>query len=295
MNETAFGLLVVDKPVGPTSHDVVARARKGTGIRKVGHTGTLDPLASGVLVLCLGPATRLSEFLIASDKEYRAVVRFGSTTDTYDSEGSPLETTGRSPSTEKLQEALVEFEGKQEQTPPRYSAVKVAGKRAYQLARAGQAVEIKPRTVEIHSLEVLRYSPPDLELHVRCSSGTYLRSLAHDLGQAVGTGAFLADLRRTRAGRFRVEQAVALEALEKEFQSGDWRSLLIPAAQALPEFPVVNLDQSRLEEIRHGRPIPSDGEAQGLARAIAPDGELAAVLRASEDGSQWKPSKVFMV
>lgn len=294
MSESAFGLLVVDKPVGPTSHDVVARVRKGTGIRKVGHTGTLDPRASGVLVLCLGQATRLSEYLVSSDKEYRALIRFGSTTDTYDSEGSPIETTGQSPSLGELRNALVQFEGQQEQTPPRYSAVKVAGKRAYRRARAGQEVEIEPRTVEIYSLDVMSYEPPDLELYVHCSSGTYLRSLAHDLGQVVATGAFLADLRRTRAGQFTIERAVSLEELERMFQSGDWSSLLIPAAQALPEFPAVNLDRIGVEEIRNGRPIPSGGKAEGLARAIAPDGELAAVLRGSADGSLWKPSKVFL-
>lgn len=294
MSESAFGLLVVDKPVGPTSHDVVARVRKGTGIRKVGHTGTLDPRASGVLVLCLGQATRLSEYLVSSDKEYRALIRFGSTTDTYDSEGSPIETTGRSPSLGELRSALVQFEGQQEQTPPRYSAVKVAGKRAYQRARAGQEVEIEPRMVEVYSIDVMSYEPPDLELYVHCSSGTYLRSLAHDLGQVVATGAFLADLRRTRAGQFTIERAVSLEELETMFQSGDWSSLLVPAAQALPEFPAVNLDRIGLEAIRNGRPIPSDGKAEGLARAIAPDGELAAVLRGSADGSLWKPSKVFL-
>lgn len=294
MSDPAYGLLIVDKPVGPSSHAVVVSVRRGTGIRKVGHTGTLDPRASGVLVLCLGQATRLSEYLAAADKEYRAVVRFGAATDTYDAEGSPTEMTGQSPSLEQLREILVDFVGRQEQTPPSFSAVKVAGKRAYQRARAGEALEMDARSIELYSLVLIDYSPPDLELHVHCSSGTYLRSLAHDLGRAVETGAHLADLRRTRAGRFNLEQAVPLADLEQDYESGGWREHLVPAAEALPEFPAIELGPGQVVDIRNGRPIAADYQAEGLARAIGPDGDLAAILRASSDGAQWQPAKVFL-
>lgn len=294
MNSIASGLLVIDKPVGPTSHAVVVRVRKGTGIRKVGHTGTLDPQASGVLVLCLGQATRLSQYLVTCDKEYTARIRFGVTTDTYDSEGTPTRKTGLSPSADAVQVALEGFLGPQEQVPPAFSAVKVGGKRAYRRARAGEVLELRPRTIEVFAIELLDYSPPDLEIRVHCSSGTYVRSLAHDLGQATETGAYLAGLRRLRSGDFGLDQAVPLSELERVFRSGSWQDHLVGAREALREFPEVQLDQDHLADIRNGRPIAAKQTAQGLACAIAPDGELAAILRASEGGNRWLPSKVFV-
>lgn len=293
MSVDPFGLLVVDKPAGPSSHDVVARVRRGTGIRKVGHTGTLDPRASGVLVICVGPATRLSEYLISSDKEYRARIRFGSATDTYDSEGSETERTGRSPERGDLESILRRLQGPAMQTPPAYSAVKVSGKRAYRRARAGEDLQLNPRPVELYSLEIVSYEPPDLVLDVHCSAGTYLRSLAHDLGQLAGTGAYLADLRRTRAGNFDLSDAVSLGKLEDGFESGAWEQWLIPAAQALPDFPVVNLDDMQLSAVISGRRIPSDEPAQGLVRGLDRRGRLVAILSAVPGSDQWQPAKVF--
>lgn len=289
-----FGVLVVDKPVGPTSHKVVSIVRKGTRARKVGHTGTLDPRASGVLVLCLGAATRLSEYLAEGRKEYEAVVRFGIVTDTYDADGRVLETTDRVPSLEEIKSVLPEFEGQVDQTPPVYSAIRVKGKRAYELARSGEDVEMESRPVDIYALEALTYQPPDFLLRVECSSGTYIRSLAHDLGQRLSAGAHLAALRRSRSGHFGLEQAVALSELERGFNDGSWREHLIPAAESLPDFPKVRIASDQVSLVRNGHSIPADGEAEGLARGITPNGTLAAILEAVSDGEIWHPVKVFL-
>ena len=184
-----FGLIIVDKPVGPTSHRVVSLVRKGSRIRKVGHAGTLDPRASGVLVLCLGQATRLSEFLSTTSKRYEAQIQFGSSTKTYDAEGEVTGSTGNAPSSPMLEQALEKFRGEIEQVPPPYSAIKIKGRKAYEIAREGGTVDLEARKVRIHLLEMLSYEPPSLSLVVECSAGTYIRSLAHELGEAVQTGA----------------------------------------------------------------------------------------------------------
>lgn len=289
-----FGFFIVDKPVGPTSHNIVTLVRRGTGVRKVGHAGTLDPRASGVLILCLGPATRLSEYLSTSSKRYEAVVRFGTATQTYDAEGPVLRQTEAVPTLEEIQAVLPEFRGEIEQVPPPFSAIKVRGKKAYELARAGQDVQLEPRTVTIHLLRILEYQPPDLLLDVECTAGTYIRSLAHDLGARVSTGAYLASLRRTRAGPFSLEDAVPLPKLEVGFLTNKWTRYLISAVEALPDFPMVKVEGDNLEFIRFGRRIPAEPGSSGMARAIGPDGELIAVLEIVEEGKKWHPRKVFL-
>jgi tRNA pseudouridine55 synthase len=291
----AFGLFIVDKPVGPTSHKIVSMVRQGTGVRKVGHAGTLDPRASGVLVLCIGSATRLSEYLSTSEKRYEAVVRFGSSTETYDAEGDVIRQSNAAPTLEQIEAMLPEFRGDIKQVPPPYSAIKVEGKRAYELAREGKEVDLEPRDVTIQKLEVLDYQPPDVVLDVECSAGTYIRSLAHDLGDRLGVGAHLADLRRTKAGPFDEQDAVPLPKLEVGFLTGKWEQYLRPAADALPDFPMVHLSEEAYELVRNGRRIPAEPESEGLARAIGPDGELVAVLEAVPEKDEWHPSKVFMV
>lgn len=288
-----FGLLIVDKPVGPTSHSVVNVVRRGTGVRKVGHAGTLDPRASGVLVLCLGAATRLSEYLSASRKGYEAVVRFGQATDTYDADGQVVLDTGRSPSLEEIEACLGDFEGEQVQVPPAYSAIKLQGRRAYELARAGEDVELAPRQVTIHSIRITGYQPPDLALEVDCSAGTYIRSLAQDLGERLGTGAHLVALRRTRSGCFGLEDAVGMADLEAAFKRGGWEQYVRPAADALPELPMVRIDADALELIRNGRPLPANA-AEGMARAVDPEGNLVAILEAAPGADTWQPRKVFI-
>lgn len=289
-----FGLLLVDKPVGPTSHRVVQRVRQGAGIRKVGHAGTLDPRASGLLVLCLGSATRLSEYISTSSKSYEATVRFGLSTRTYDGDGEVISRSSQVPKQAEIEAALGDFLGPIQQVPPPFSAVKVAGQRAYDLARSGKDVELGPRTVTIHALRVLAFRPPDLLLEVECSAGTYVRSLAHDLGQVLGCGAFLAALRRTKAGPFHVNQAVSLDRLERGFLDGTWPSFVHSPLEALPEFARVPLDAEQSTRVRLGHSIEADGGAHGFACALDPEGELIAILEARDEGQHWHPRKVFL-
>jgi tRNA pseudouridine55 synthase len=291
---TDVGLLIVDKPVGPTSHSVVHLVRKGTGIRKVGHAGTLDPRASGVLVLCLGAATRLSEYLSTSTKSYEATVRFGRSTRTYDADGEVTRETGLVPEQKQIQALLPQFLGEIDQVPPPFSAVKIRGKKAYEMARAGEDVELGPRKVVIHRLEIKDYRPPDLGLTIECSAGTYIRSMAHDLGERLATGAHLTGLRRTRAGPFTLRDAIPLPRLEVAFLADKWRTHLRPAADALPDFPAVQVDDAACERLRFGHGIPAEPGSAGMAKALGPEGDLVAILEAVDEGTVWHPRKVFL-
>jgi tRNA pseudouridine55 synthase len=293
------GILVVDKPVGLTSHDVVEIIRRGTGIRRAGHTGTLDPRASGVLVVLVGPAVRLSEFVSASDKRYQAILRLGSTTDTYDAEGhftrqasAPVNVTEA-----QFEEVLKRFVGEIIQTPPPYSAVKVHGRKAYEMAREGEEVNLEPRKIQVHHLEVLEWALPEVVIDVHCSSGTYVRSLANDVGATLGCGAYLVGLRRTKSGRFSLRDAVPLRKLQEAFTAGTWAQFLIPAAEALAEWPAVELNPDDVEEVKHGHRVKAaPGANPGLVRGVSMAGELIAImdLMTGEDGSpEWQPKKVF--
>ena len=289
------GVLVVDKPVGMTSHDVVQFIRKGTRINRAGHTGTLDPRASGVLVVLVGPAVRLSEFVAATDKRYQAVLKFGQTTSTFDTEG---EITSRRPvdiSYEELEEALRGFIGEVEQVPPVYSALKVNGKRAYELAREGKEVEMEPRTITVHNLELLDWDPPEAVIDIQCSSGTYVRSLASDLGEVLESGATLVGLRRTKNGQFGLRDAVSLRRLEEAFQNGDWYKYLIPAAEALSDWHTITLSVPQIDEVTHGHRIPAEPDLEPglMARAISEDGELIALMEYDPETTEWQPRKVF--
>jgi tRNA pseudouridine55 synthase len=293
------GVLVVDKPVGMTSHDVVQAIRAGTGIRRAGHTGTLDPRASGVLVILIGPAVRLSEFVSASDKRYQAIIRLGSSTDTFDADGKfTRQETPVNVTEEQFEKVLKTFEGEIEQTPPPYSAVKVQGRKAYEMARKGEEVELEPRIIQVHHLEVLEWAPPEVVVDVHCSSGTYVRSLTNDLGEALGTGAYLVGLRRTKSGRFTLRDAVPLRKLQEAFQAGNWYQYLIPAAEALSDWPAVELNPDEVEEVRHGHRVKAapDTELGKMVRGVSTQGELVALLecKEGEDGSrEWQPKKVF--
>ncbi|MBN1284394.1 MAG: tRNA pseudouridine(55) synthase TruB [Anaerolineae bacterium] len=289
----AFGILNVDKPGGLTSHDVVARVRRGAGIRRVGHAGTLDPLATGVLVVCMGQATRLTEYLVDSMKVYRARVVLGVTTDTYDAEGATVAVRPVDVDCAAVEAALDAFRGEVEQAPPMYSAVKHQGTPLYRLARQGKEIEREPRWVNIASLALSEWEPPAFTLEVTCSAGTYVRTLAHDLGQALGTGAHLAGLRRLASGQFRVEDAVSLETLQAAFEAGSWRDYLLPADLALKDKPAVRLDGESAKRITNGRDVPAPLGASGLARAYTPDGRFVAVMQADLGAGVWHPIKVF--
>ncbi|MBN1200718.1 MAG: tRNA pseudouridine(55) synthase TruB [Anaerolineae bacterium] len=293
---TVFGLLNINKPQGPTSHDLVARVRRGTHVKKVGHAGTLDPMATGVLVLCLGPATRLSEYIMGSPKTYRARVFFGVETDTYDAEGQVTARHDTPVTRETVEAALDGFRGEIDQVPPMYSAIRQDGKRLYDLARAGQQVERPPRRVTIHHLAPVEWALPVVTLEVVCSPGTYIRSLAYDLGRAVVAGAHLAGLERTASGRFTVTDAVTWDDLRAAMDAGTWQAVLLPPDLALAGAPAVHLDADAAQRVRQGGMIPADEAAAGpgeQARAYDPDGRFFAVL--ARRGAYWKPHKVFNV
>jgi tRNA pseudouridine55 synthase len=289
------GVLGVDKPIGLTSHDVVQIIRRGTGIRRAGHTGTLDPRASGVLVVLIGPAVRLSEYVSASDKRYQATVHLGSSTDTYDADGvmTTAEVSVDEITEEQFTEVLEQFVGEIEQVPPPYSAVKVKGKKAYEMAREGEEVELSPRKINVYSLEVLEWAPPEVVIDVYCSSGTYVRSLANDLGNELGCGAHLVGLRRTKSGRFTLRDAVPMRRLQEAFDSGDWYRHLIPAAEALADWPMVELNADDVDLVRHGHRVSGDPGSTGWARGISEQGDLVALLEFDPETSEWQPRKVF--
>jgi tRNA pseudouridine55 synthase len=295
LENVVSGVLVVDKPIGLTSHDVVQIIRRGTGIRRAGHTGTLDPRASGVLVILVGPAVRLSEFVSASDKRYQATIRLGASSDTYDAEGVVTQSTVSVDdiTEEQFNEALQQFVGEIEQVPPPFSAVKVKGRRAYDMAREGEDFELAPRMINVYSLEILEWAPPEVVVDVYCSSGTYVRSLANDLGKVLGTGAYLVGLRRTKSGRFTLRDAVPLRRLQESFDAGDWYRFLIPAAEALADWPMVELDADEVELVRHGHRLPALPEQKGWARGVSQQGDLVALLEVDEATREWQPKKVF--
>lgn len=287
------GVIVIDKPIGMTSHDVVQVVRKGTNIRRAGHTGTLDPRASGVLVILVGPAVRLSEYVSASDKRYQAVIMLGTTTDTYDADGKTTSSSPVDVTEEQFETELQKFVGQIEQVPPPYSAVKVQGRKAYELARKGEEVELEPRLINVYSLELLEWAPPEVVIDVYCSSGTYVRSLVNDLGAKLGCGATLTGLRRTKSGRFTLRDAVPLRKLNEAFSEGNWYQYLIPAAEALSDWPTIELTHEEVETIRHGHRIPAAVKGQNQVCGVSEQGELVALMELDEETMEWQPRKVF--
>jgi tRNA pseudouridine55 synthase len=291
------GVLVIDKPAGPTSFDVVRRVRTLLRTKKAGHTGTLDPAATGVLPLCLGEATKVAGFLTEGDKAYDAVVRLGQETDTLDAQGRVLAEAPVPPLTPALlEEALARFRGTYPQTPPMYSAVKVGGKRLYELARAGEEVERAARQVTVHALELRDFSASELTLSVRCSKGFFVRTLAQELGRALGCGAHLRALRRTHSGPFTLARAVSLQELEARVAEGPSGLAAVAArlasmAEALVDMPALEVGERDAVRVRHGVPLelPLAGAggagaapAPGRVRVVGPGGVLLAVAEARE-------------
>ncbi len=288
------GVLVVNKPAGMTSHDVVDIVRRLARTRRVGHTGTLDPMATGVLVLLLGAATRLAQFVTKERKAYRAVIRLGEETATYDAEG---ETVARHPVTvgeAEVEAALDHFRGTFRQVPPMYAAIKVRGRKLYELAREGKEISRPPRTVTVHRLKLLAWQPPELTITVECSAGTYIRSLAHDLGQALGCGAHLRALTRIANGAFTLADAHPLAHLRALAARGRLTDALLPPRAALRHIPTILLTVRQIEAVRHGQRIalddapPSAPYLQGVDAA----GILIAVLTPL-DGNVWQPRVVL--
>ncbi len=278
------GLLILDKPAGMTSHDVVNRIRKALHTKKVGHTGTLDPFATGVLVALVGKATRLAQFLDKDEKEYEAVVKLGYETDTGDLTGNKREKTfdRETTSREEIRSVLKQFTGHIEQLPPMFSAKKVDGKKLYELARSGVEIERKAVKVEIKRIELINGDDIENELssfrmRVVCSAGTYIRTLAEDLGRALGTGAHLNELRRTRAGAFSISTAHSLDEIDATADPGQ---MLLPMTDAVARFPSMKLNQERVARTLNGMStrIQDGGFADGeTVRMLGPDGDLIAI------------------
>lgn len=288
------GLLLIDKPAGMTSHDLVALVRRGASLKRVGHAGTLDPLATGLMLILLGDATRLSEYLVGVDKVYEAAVRLGLRTDTDDLEGEvieqrPLPTL----SVETIEAALESFTGLIQQRPPAYSAIKIAGREAYKRARAGEEIDLPARPVTIYDIELLGIELPLLQLRVHCSSGTYIRSLARDLGESLGSLGTLNGLRRLRCGIHEIDAAISLDALNLRFADGSWTEALLSPAEALAELPQLLVSDSQTLELVHGRAIPAPDDGHGPCCAIDSAGDLVAMLDHDAAAALWRPTKVF--
>jgi len=276
------GVIVVNKEEGWTSHDVVSKVRRIANTKKVGHLGTLDPIATGVLPLVIGRATRLAQFYARSHKVYEALIRFGFSTDTYDRSGTPTSPQTEPPvDREELERLLDGFRGEILQTPPPVSAKKVDGVRAYALARRQTRVELDPVRVEVYDLTLLEVGGCEARIRAHVSGGTYLRSIAHDLGQALGCGAHLRDLRRLASGEFTLEQARTIPQLQELAAEGRLAEALIPAAQMLPDFPIVYVEPLTAGQIRQGRNFPVSPfrlrQGSRYIKAVSSDGDLIAI------------------
>ena len=293
------GFLNVDKAAGATSMDVVRRIKRASQMKRVGHGGTLDPIATGVIPICIGQATRMMEYLVDSTKEYRGTIELGVETDTYDALGEVKARKDPSPVTaEDVELAIGSFHGVIEQVPPMYSALKRGGKRLYDLARAGIEVERKPRQVEVHSIELVRWETPEATVQLTCGRGFYVRSLAHDLGQQMGYGGHLKELTRLRSGPFRLSEAMTIDEAEQSFADESWRDRLYPPDVVVAKMRAAIVG-SRLERrIRHGQSISEAlripfSQPNEQCRVYSTDGRFIAILAFAASAGQWRPERVF--
>ncbi len=298
---SADGILILDKPPGISSMEAVRRIKRASGVRRVGHAGTLDPMATGVIPICLGRATRLMEYMLDSSKEYIGEVRLGISTDSYDAEG---EITGRGDPSgvtrEAIEDVLNSFLGRIEQVPPMFSALKRKGKRLYELARQGIEVEREPRAMTVHSIRIEDWNPPVATIHIECSRGFYMRSLAHDIGVRLGCGAHLKSLTRLRTGRFRIADAVSIEDARRSFDNGSWPELLVSLDGALGDLRAIIVGESEQANIQNGRPVPLSEDDGPLRpdeqfRAYGLEGDFLAIMRLDAPNKRWRPTKVFKV
>ena len=294
------GYLNINKPVNWTSTDVVRKVKRLIGIKKVGHGGTLDPFASGVLPIYIGAATRFAEMSLLSRKDYFLTVELGKATDTYDSQGKETLAAEWKQIPKEDVEALVgESVGEQEQIPPMYSAVKHNGKRLYDLARKGIEVERKPRKVKIYKADFLEWNPPEFTVDLSCSSGFYARTFAHEIGARLGSAAYLKNLVRTGVAPFYIKEAHTIDELETLAKEGTWRSVVLDIDFVLSEFPKLTLDPLKAEMVRNGRPVPVFGELglkddlQRKARAYDSSGRFLALMNYEPKTLAWHPSKVI--
>jgi tRNA pseudouridine55 synthase len=291
------GILNLSKPEDRTSFSIIGQMRRLSRVRQIGHTGTLDPFASGVLPITFGIACKVNRFISEGDKAYTAVIELGMSTDSYDRDGIVI--SREDPSTvtrRKLLEALNSFKGPSDQIPPVFSAIKVAGAHSYTIARSGQAVKHKPRAINITALKLLDFNLPLVKISVECSKGTYIRSLANDLGNKLGCGAYVKELVRTRCGVFKLENSVTVDQMEEAFECGDWQKYVQPLDYALTRWEKVTLAESEPRRLLDGllvsigRKPAYPGE---LVRAYNPDGVMVAILKYDEAEGLWRHEKFF--
>ena len=295
------GVLVIDKPEGMTSMDVVRKIKRASRVKKVGHGGTLDPFATGVIAVCMGQATRMMEYLVDSAKTYRGVVELGIETDTYDVQGKVTRRADASGiSLDQVEAALSEFRGVILQVPPMYSALKRQGKRLYDLARAGVEVEREPRRVEVADISVVDWSPPLVEVKVECGRGFYMRSLAYDLGVSLGCGAYLKSLERVKSGSFDVEDAVSLEEAERSFEEGDWQRVVRAPDAIVDRLRALIVGKREELHLHQGRPLaPSlkvpparHGERR---RVYTTEGGFVGIVSFDAPERRWQPQRVLSI
>lgn len=277
----ANGIIIVDKPSGWTSQDVAAKLRGVFHERRIGHGGTLDPMATGVLPVFVGRATRAAEFMESAQKEYIAGLRLGMTTNTQDTSGETLQTAPVCVTRQELEATLKQFTGPIEQIPPMYSAIKIGGKKLYELARKGQEIERKPRPVTIYALELLDGDGADWTIRVRCSKGTYVRTLCHDIGAALGCGGCMSSLRRTMAGGFTLRQAVTMPELLKFAEENDPQTLLMPVDALFAQHPALIVTMGQAARIRNGADVRDRSFADGTYRVYAEDGNFLMLGKAA--------------
>ena len=288
------GILNIHKATGMTSHDVVAKIRKLLQQKRVGHAGTLDPAASGVLPICVGQGTRVAEYLSESGKAYQAEILFGTVTDTYDAEGTILRTHDTSTLTlSAIEEILSQFLGSQMQMPPQYSAIKLQGQPAYKRMRAGEEITLTARPVTFYQLHILDWQAPRLTLAIDCSKGTYIRSLAYDLGERLGYGAHLSALIRTRSGPFVLAESVTLEQIAQAVENNTIEQLVTSADTVLEHYPALHLDAPTVERVLHGNTFPYDAPPAELARVYDTQGQFLAIATWNAEQQMWQPKKVF--
>ncbi len=293
------GILILDKPHGISSMETVRRIKRASGIKRVGHGGTLDPMATGVIPICVGRATRLMEYILDSSKEYVGDIRLGIATDTYDSEGEITSQSDPSCVTrEQVEDVLKGFLGRIEQVPPMYSALKRQGKRLYELARQGIEVEREPRPMTVHGIRLSDWKPPVVRVHIECGRGFYMRSLAHDIGVLLGCGAHLQSLTRLRTGRFHITGAVSIKTAQRSFEDGSWPDLLHSPDSVLGEMRAIIVERQTQNLVQNGRPISLDKlghtrQQDERCRAYSMDGEFLAIMRFDFPDNAWCPEKVF--
>ena len=299
MAQSINGIINVNKPPGITSMDVIRRIRRASGLRRVGHSGTLDPLASGVMVVALGVATRLLEYVTEFNKSYAAKIELGKSTDTYDGEGKILNSELEvSVSDSDVRSAIQTLTGAQSQIPPMHSAIKVNGVKLYDLARKGITIDRAPRLVNLYDAYISDFKSPDLELQLTCSKGFYVRAFANDLGIQLGCGAYLKELVRTSVGKFNIENSLNLDFIETNLQKNKSRILLHTLETVLDPIPKLQLDFDEAEKVQTGISIPAEGNHRAvtnspISMALTEKGKLVAIMRLNEEELIWKPEKVF--